>query len=69
MQTQILNDMHHLGNGKFCFKWESSDDVRSYRPPSGFEAVAECADIDPVTQDMLEVAEWWMFLNPGAFSD
>jgi hypothetical protein len=41
-------------------RWHGESDVRSYRPPSGWTARADLADIHPITGRSLPHAVWWL---------
>ncbi|MEZ5661322.1 MAG: hypothetical protein R3E83_23280 [Burkholderiaceae bacterium] len=41
-------------------RWHGEGDVRGYRPPSGWTASADLADIHPITGRALQRAVWWI---------
>lgn len=56
--------MHHLGGGRFAFRWNGRGDVRGYVPPPGFSAVADLVEHHPATGGLLGESQWWLFLEP-----
>lgn len=55
---------YHLEGGTIAFRWNNQTDVRSYKPPSGYSAVADLIEYHPATGDFMGESQWWMFLNP-----
>lgn len=41
-------------------RWHGEDDVRGYRPPSGWTARADLTDIHPICGQTLPHAMWWI---------
>ncbi|MFG8723598.1 hypothetical protein ACEPUM_09700 [Pseudomonas aeruginosa] len=41
-------------------RWHGSGDVRGYRPPHGWTAIADLTDIHPITGKPLRRAVWWI---------
>lgn len=41
-------------------RWHGDGDVRGYRPPRGWTARADLADIPPITGRALSRAVWWI---------
>lgn len=55
---------HHMEGGIIAFKWNGKSDVRSYKPSSGYNAVADLIEHHPTTGEFLGESQWWMFLSP-----
>jgi len=44
----------HYASGTVRYRrWDCDDDVRSYRPPKGWQATADLIEIHPITVDIL----------------
>jgi len=41
-------------------RWHGDGDVRGYRPPCGWTALADLTDIHPITGRALPYAIWWL---------
>lgn len=54
---------YQLEGGMIAFRWNNQRDVRSYKPPRGFDAVADLIEYHPATSESLGESQWWMFLN------
>lgn len=51
---------YHYVHARRWFRWTSSDDVRSHRPPANWEADAMQMDYHPITGRALKQAQWWV---------
>ncbi len=43
-----------------AWRWHGDGDVRGYRPPRGWTAVAELTDIHPISGQQLTRSVWWI---------
>lgn len=54
-----------LSNGYKAGRYLVDDrDVRTYRPPRNYNALAELIEHHPVTNEPFARSEWWIFLIP-----
>lgn len=61
---RTIQKFHPLDLGMKAGRYFGQQDVRCYRPPSGYNATAELIDSHPVTGERLSQSEWWVFLSP-----
>ena len=61
---RVIQKFHPLDHGMEAGRYLGRQDVRGYRPPSGYNATADLVDSHPVTGEPLSQSEWWLFLTP-----
>lgn len=61
---RAIQKFHPLDHGMKAGHYIGQQDVRCYRPPSGYNATANLVDIHPITGEPLSQSEWWLFLTP-----
>ncbi len=61
---RAIQKFHPLDHGMKAGRYIGRQDVRCYRPPSGYNATADLVDIHPMTGERLPQSEGWLFLSP-----
>lgn len=55
-----MSKHYYYESGVRWFRWTGPGDVRSYRPPKGWEAFADLVDQHPITGKELRESQWWI---------
>jgi len=57
---------HYESNTKRFKKYSGKGDIRSYRPPKGWSALAYHTEQHPMTGSHIGKSEWWIKETKGA---